>query len=108
MDIWTPEIKDALRGMGYRPMGRGVWGKPVAYHLLAVREGKEGLVLVNCFTGADPQKILTWDCHPLDITRLEESLRSSEYATRLNVGQPSQTTLSFAFLMPEERYADLL
>jgi hypothetical protein len=100
------ELKQALRKMGYRHMGKGVWGKPVAYHLLTVQVEKEKVRFTNYFKGVQ-DKVLVWESKVLDAEDYEASLKLGEYATRTDVGQPYHSS-SFGFLTREEMFADML
>lgn len=90
------ELKNALTKMGYRPLSKKVWCKPVGYHVLTVRmKGKEA-VLINNFNGK--AKILTWNSTVLDKKDYVESIKCAEANTNLQIQNPS----SFEFLSREE------
>lgn len=97
------ELKQALRSMGYRPLATGVWAKPIAYHLLVVKMHKGQAELENHFVGAGGQKLL-WDRHTLSAENYTESIKLAEYATRTDIYQQSD----YQFILPEERFADIL
>jgi hypothetical protein len=93
----------ALRQMGYRHMGKGVWGKPVGYHLLTVHTKAKAAVFTNHFKGAKDQP-LVWNRHGLDPEDYLSSLKFAERGTRLNMAQPSE----YQFVTPDEQFADIL
>lgn len=100
------KLTTALRRMGYRHMGKGVWAKPVAYHLFTVRLVKDVPTFTNYFLGAK-KKILVYDNHVISDKDggYEDSLKFAEYSTRTNVGSLGFNS-DFGFLTKEDAIAD--
>lgn len=106
MTMPPKELTKALRLMGYRHMGNGIWGKPVGYHLLTVRMSDDEAHFSNHFKGV-PGKVLLWSSHKLEVYNKDylDAIKVAEFSTRIDVGlRPS----SFEFLSREEQLSDLL
>ncbi len=99
------KFRKILTKLGYREMKDSVWGKPVAYHIFLIFIDDGVLTFFNHFTGADSNKILLWDRKELDINDLEESIKFTEYSTRINV---SCSKSDFSFITKKEMIESFL
>ena len=102
------KLKDALLRMGYRNMdGDGqVWGKPVAYHLFAVRIVGKVATFFNYFKGMN--KIELWESKKIkdDGDGYEAAIKFIEYGTRCNVG--ARFDSDFGFITAEQTFEEIL
>lgn len=92
----------ALKRLGYRPMGKGAWGKPVAYHLFLVKDGKWS----NHFVGADGNHYV-WSSKSLDPKDYESSIAFAEYETRTDVGGATVGS-RFGFMTAADHWEGIL
>lgn len=101
----------ALRRLGYRPIGHTqmIWAKPVGYQILVVNMNSAVPSIANRFYGSGTiRSLLTWNSGELGPdSDYEHQIKSFEYSTRLDVGQPYAQS-DFGFLTQEETYAELL
>ena len=103
------KLQTAAQKMGYRHMGRGVWAKPVAHHLLTVHEVGGVAIFKNYFVGVQDQ-LLLWSAGDLKSSGsggYEAAIKDAEYGTRFNVGLPVRSS-DFGFLTKVEMVEAML
>jgi hypothetical protein len=105
------ELITAITRLGYRHMGKGCWGKPIAYHLcVVVSKDKEPPEWRNYFIGANKQ-MLIWQSRIVEpngteVKDYENYIKATEFASRYDVGQYLVT--DFGFLTQEEYFKGVM
>jgi hypothetical protein len=102
------KLKDALLRMGYRKMDDDghIWGKPVAYHLFAVRIVGKVATFFNYFKGM--KKIELWESKKIVLNgdSYEAAIKFIEYGTRTNIS--ARLDSDFGFITAEQTFEDVL
>lgn len=103
------KLRQAMKRLGYRHMGKGAWGKPVAYHLFLIKMKGKVAEFTNYFRGAN-DKIYVFNSHTIEDTDnsggYEHSIKFAEYDTRTDVGGTGRS--DFGFITPEDVFSDLI
>lgn len=103
------KLKLAMRKLGYRPMNRDVWGKPIGYQLLTISVRGKKVELTNHFK-AKSNKLLVFSRHEIKDNAAEGgyegAIKFAEYTTYRPVSTGYDS--DFGFLTLTDQFDALL